>query len=151
MTDEVLAWSTGPTVVRPLLGPMLELAECLQPDRSLNEFAAMDVLRRHGVLAKLPQTCIERQAALVDIYAAVMDFVAATFKDDATVRDVLAPLLERGVLEADSRLVQAYGDTSAPPPEPKVKARRRRRTGASADGTLSSKRPGERLAGIAPT
>lgn len=114
---------TGPTMVRLLLGPMLELAECLQPDRSLNEFATMDVLRRHGVLANLPQNCAERQAALDNIHAAVMDFVAAILKDDATVRDVLGPLLKRGLFEADSRLVQAYGDTSAPPPEPKVKSK----------------------------
>ncbi|MGJ7583409.1 UvrD-helicase domain-containing protein, partial [Variovorax sp. RHLX14] len=31
---------TGPAMVRPILGPMLELAECLLPDGSLNEFAA---------------------------------------------------------------------------------------------------------------
>lgn len=114
---------TGPTMVRPLLGPMLDLAECLQPDRSLNEFAAMDVLRRHGVLANLPQTRAERQAVLDNIHAAVTDFAAAIFKDDATVRHVLAPLLKRGLFEADSRLVQAYGDASAPPPEPKVKSK----------------------------
>lgn len=112
---------TGPAMVRPILGPMLELAGCLQPDGSLNEFAATDMLHRHGALAKLPQTSAERKAALDNIHATVMRFAAATFKDDATVREVLAPVLEGGLFEADSRLVQAYGDTSSPPSEPKVR------------------------------
>lgn len=114
---------TGPAMVRPILGPMLELAECLQPDRTLNEFAAMGVLRRYGVLEKLPQTSAERQVALDGIYAAVMEFVAATIRDGATVREVLAPVLKEGLFEADSRLVQAYGDSSPPPPEPKVRGK----------------------------
>ncbi len=113
---------TGPSLVRPILGPMLELADCLQPDRSLNEFAAMGVLRRHGVLANLPHTSAERQTALDSIYAAVTEFTATTFKDGATVREVLAPVLKGGLFEADSRLVQAYEDTS-PPPEPKVRSK----------------------------
>lgn len=114
---------TGPAMVRPVLGPMLELAECLQPDGSLNEFATMDVLRRHGALAKLPQTSAERQVALDNIHAAVMGFTAATFKDGATVREVLSPVLEGRLFDADSRLVQAYGDASPPPPEPKIKGK----------------------------
>lgn len=114
---------TGPAMVRPILGPMFELAECLQTDRSLNEFSAMGVLRRHGVLAKLPQTSAERQTALDNIYAAVMEFAATTLKDGATVREVLAPVLKGGLFEADFRLVQAYGDTSPPPPEPKVRGK----------------------------
>jgi DNA helicase-2/ATP-dependent DNA helicase PcrA len=114
---------TGPAMVRPVLGAMLELAECLHPDGSLNEFAAMGVLRRHGALTKLPQTRAEREEALDNIHAAVMEFAAATFKDGATVREVLAPVLKGGLFEADSRLVQAYEDTSPPPPEPKVRGK----------------------------
>ena len=110
---------TGPAMVRPLLGPMLELAECLQPDGSLSEFAIMDVLRRHGVLATLPQTDAERRAALDNIHAEVMEFATTTFKDDATVREALAPVLKGKLFEADPRLVQAYGDTSPPPLESK--------------------------------
>lgn len=114
---------TGPAMVRPILGPMLELSECIQPDGSLNEFAAMDVLRRHGVLVKVPQTSAERQTALDNIHAAVMSFVDATSKHGATVREVLAPVLEGKLFDADYRLVQAYGDTSPPPPEPKPRTK----------------------------
>lgn len=114
---------TGPAMVRPILGPMLELAECRLPDHSLNEFAAMDVLRRHGVIAKLSENEAERQAALDNIHAAVMGAVAAMFKEGATVREVLEPVLTGGLFEADPRLVQAYGDHSPPPVEPKVRSK----------------------------
>lgn len=114
---------TGPAMVRPILGPMIELAKCLLPDRSLNEFAATDVLRSCGALTKLPQDPAERQRALENIHAAVMEFTATTLKEDATVREVLAPMLKGGLFEADSRLVQAFEDNSPPPPAPKVKSK----------------------------
>lgn len=110
---------TGPGMVRPLLGPMLELAECLQANGSLNEFAATDVLRRHGVLARVPRASAERQSALDNIHAGVMRFADATSNTGATVREVLTPVLEGGLFEADPRLVEAYGDPSPPPPEPR--------------------------------
>jgi DNA helicase II / ATP-dependent DNA helicase PcrA len=114
---------TGPSMVRPLLGPILELAECLHPDGSLNEFAVTDVLRRHGALADLPQASAERQAALDNMHAAVTRFADVISKPGATVREVLAPVLEGRLFEADFRLIQAYGDSSPPPPEPKPRAK----------------------------
>ncbi|CAB3802503.1 RecBCD enzyme subunit RecB [Paraburkholderia ultramafica] len=114
---------TGPSIVRPLLGPILELAQCRHPDGSLNEFASTDVLRRHGALAELPQASAERQAALDNIYAAVLKFADVISKPEATVREVLAPVLEGRLFEADFRLVQAYGDSSPPPPEPKARGK----------------------------
>jgi DNA helicase-2/ATP-dependent DNA helicase PcrA len=114
---------TGPALVRPILGPMLELAQCVLPDHSLNEFAAMNVLRRHGVFAKLSDNEDERQAALGNIHCAVMGAVAAMFREGATVRDVLEPVLARGLFEADPRLVQAYSDNSPPPVEPKPRTK----------------------------
>lgn len=113
----------GPIAVRLILGPMLELVECLQPDRSLNEFAAMGVLRRHGTLEKLPHTNVERQAALAEIHDAIIRFAAVSFKDGATVRDVLTPIIEGGLFEVDSRLVQAYEDMSPPPLQPKSRGK----------------------------
>lgn len=114
---------TGPTMVRPLLGPMVELAECLQPDGSVNEFAVMDVLRRHGALAKVPESRAERQAALDKAHAAVMRFASAATKPGITVREVLEPIIEASLFEVDSRLVEAYGNSSPPPPEPKTRSK----------------------------
>lgn len=114
---------TGSPMVRPLLGPMLELAECLHADGSLNEFAATDVLRRHGTLADLPQDDVERQAMLDSIYKAVMQFADIVSKPEVNVREVLTPVLSGRLFEANSRLLQAYGDASLPPVEPKPRAR----------------------------
>ncbi|MCO6055771.1 AAA family ATPase [Pseudomonas sp. MOB-449] len=113
----------GPAIVRPLLGPMLELAGCLQEDGSLNEFSAMDVLRRNGALGKLPLTSADREAALDAIHGAVIKFAVAITKGGATVREVLTPVIEGGLFEADPRLIQAYEDTSPPPPEPTSKGK----------------------------
>jgi len=114
---------TGPTMVRPLLGPMLELAGCRSVSNSLDEFAAMDVLRRHGILAKVPEASAERKQAQAEIYAAVTNFIKICTKPGATVREVLAPILAENLFETDYRLVQAYGDTSPPPSEPKGRAK----------------------------
>lgn len=117
---------TGPAMVRPLLGPMVELAECVQPDGSMNEFAVMDVLRRQGALATVPQASAERHAVLEKIHAAVIRFVDAASQPGATVREVLAPIIEDELFEADMRLVEAFGDSSPPPPEPKPRAKESR-------------------------
>lgn len=114
---------TGPTMVRPLLGPLCELAECVQPDQSLDEFAAMDVLRRHGVFAKLSVNDSDRRVELANIHNAVMKAGAAMFKSESTVRDVLQPILAGAVFETDARLVQAFHDTSPPPDAPKSRTK----------------------------
>lgn len=114
---------TGPAKVRPLLGPLCELAECFQPDQSLNEFAAMDVLRRHGVFAKLSVNDDERRVELANIQSAVTAAGVAMFKTGSTVREVLQPILTCALFEADPRLTQAFQDMSPPPdaPKPRVK------------------------------
>lgn len=114
---------TGPAMVRPLLGPMIELAECVEPNGTLNEFSATGVLRRHGALEKVPTTDAARKATLEKIHAEVTKFAAAVSSPKATVRDVLTPVLEGKLFEADARLVVAYGDLSPPPPEPKSRGK----------------------------
>nr|WP_272912648.1 UvrD-helicase domain-containing protein [Pseudomonas syringae] len=117
----------GPAMTRPLLGPMLELARCMELNSTLDEFAAMDVLRRHGALANLPEASEERERAQDDIHAAVNSFITASSKPGATVRDVLAPILAASLFEADHRLVQAYGDSSPPPEEARGESKEDRR------------------------
>ncbi|MFW9082543.1 UvrD-helicase domain-containing protein [Pseudomonas sp. P2757] len=114
---------TGPSMVRPLLGPMLELAECLKPDGSINEFFTMEILRSNASLANLPQLSTERQSMLADIHASVMRFSVAASKPEATVRQVLEPVLDGAIFEADARLVEAYKDAAPPPPDPMPRAK----------------------------
>ena len=48
--------NTGPAMVRPLPWPRwMGLAECIEPDGSLNELSTMDVLRQYGALADMPE------------------------------------------------------------------------------------------------
>lgn len=113
---------SGPGLVRPLLGAITDLTSCMSADRTLDEHAAMEVLRAEGVLARLPQQDEERRAALGKIHDAVTAFIAAVSVGGATVREVLAPILEAEVFECHRRLVEAYQDGDEPPPEPKTKS-----------------------------
>lgn len=114
--------NTGPAMVRLILGPMLELAECVHADGSLNDFSVTDVLRRNGALESLPQTNKERKVVLNVLEAAVIKFADTITEADVTVREVLEPILQVGLFEVDSRLRQAYEDSSPPPPEPKPRS-----------------------------
>nr|WP_301340908.1 UvrD-helicase domain-containing protein [Azospirillum brasilense] len=113
----------GPAMVRPLLGGLLELAECVRPDGTLDEFAAVAVLRRHNALTKLPSEHAARAVRLAELYEAISRFAVLCHRTEgAQVKQVLAPILEANVLPADSRLVGAYWDERPPPPEPEREA-----------------------------
>ena len=117
---------TGPAMVRPLLGSILELADCFSGAGEIDEFGAMNVLRDAKVLKGLPDTVEERRNALSELHAAVVEFGTTSRKPGANVRDVLQPLLAAGVFDADDRLVAAFNDTSPPPPVPKVLSKEER-------------------------
>ncbi|MFT0850320.1 UvrD-helicase domain-containing protein [Achromobacter sp. F4_2707] len=117
---------TGPAMVRPLLGSILDLAACFEPGGDLDEFAVMDVLRAAKALANLPEDVEERRTRLAKIHDAVTAFGAASRNPDATVRDVLSPLLNAQIFDADDRLVAAFADDSPPPDPPKVVSKEER-------------------------
>lgn len=117
---------TGPTMVRPLLGSILDLADCISSAGELDEFAAMDVLRAAKALASLPEGVEERRARLAELHDAVTAFGAASRKPGATVREVLKPLLSAQVFDADNRLIAAFADESQPPAPPKVVSKEER-------------------------
>lgn len=109
---------SGPSMVRPLLGSVLDLAECVNTAGLLNEFSSMEVLRKSAALANLPDGVVEKRAALDKLGAAIAEFAMLTQKPGSTVRDVMRPLLEAGVFEVDTRFAAAFNDESEPPPEP---------------------------------
>lgn len=113
---------SGPSMLRPLLSTISELAACIATDSSLNEFAAMDVLRRDGILSRLPQNSEARRAVIKDVQNALLKFAAAVVEPEALVRDVVAPLLDLKLLDVDDRFYSAYQDKTTPPPEPAVKS-----------------------------
>ncbi|MBF0326660.1 MAG: AAA family ATPase [Alphaproteobacteria bacterium] len=112
----------GPAMVRPLLGGLLELAACVRPDGTLDEFAAVAVLHRHDALAKLPSEHAARATRLAELHDAISRFAVLCRAEGALVKQVLAPILEANVLPADSRVVAAYRDERPPPPEPEREA-----------------------------
>lgn len=111
---------TGPAMVRPLLGPILELTTCFNSAGEMSEFAAMEVLRSAKALESLPEEAEQRRTVLAKLHDAVVAFGVASRKPGATVRQVLAPLLTAEVFSSDDRLIAAYADTSPPPLAPKV-------------------------------
>lgn len=117
---------TGPAMVRPLLGSILDLAGCFSSAGELDEFAAMDVLRAAKALACLPEDVEERRTQFAKLHEAVTAFGAVTRNPGATVREVLKPLLSAQVFDADDRLIAAFDDDSPPPAPPKVVSREER-------------------------
>ena len=114
---------SGPSMVRPLLGPVLELYGCFNKVGEVDEFRVMNVLRAAKSLQALPEDVDERRAELTRLHDAVLAFGAVARKPDATVREVLQPLLAAGVFDADARLTDAYMDRTPPPEPPKVISR----------------------------
>lgn len=117
------AENKGPSMVQVLLGPMSELAACIGVGGQLDEFAATGILHRHSQLTNLPDDATLRQARLSEIHKVVTDFAKACMKADASVRDVLSPVVLGGLFDIDSRMVQAFRDTSLPPEPPVVKTK----------------------------
>ena len=111
---------SGPSMVRPLLGPVLELATCFNKVGEVDEFRVMNVLRAAKSLQGLPEDIDERRVELNKLHGAVLAFGAAVRNPDATVRDVLQPLLAAGVFDADARLTDALLDPTPPPAPPKA-------------------------------
>ena len=100
----------GPPMVRPLLGGLIELAACVRPDGSWDEFSAVAVLRRHEGLTNVPVENTARVELLSKVHQAVGRFAELSRTPGASVRQVLAPILEASVLPADARLVEAHRD-----------------------------------------
>jgi DNA helicase II / ATP-dependent DNA helicase PcrA len=122
----------GPAAVQALLRGMSELADCVDAEGNFDEFAAMNTLQRHGSLDALPADSVERRRRLSDIHDSVEQFAKALSQPGASIREVISPLMVASVIEADGRLVTAFGDTSPVPAAPaprtaEAKEDRRRR------------------------
>jgi DNA helicase-2/ATP-dependent DNA helicase PcrA len=109
----------GPTMVRPLLGAMLDLAGCVRPDGTWDEFAATAVLRRHDALANVPSEPTARAQRLAELHQAISQLAKLCCTDGSVVKDVLVPVLEANVFSADARLIDACRDERPAPLGPK--------------------------------
>ncbi len=105
----------GPSVVQVLLREMSLLAACIGPNGEVDEFAATNVLYNHGGLKDLPTDTESLRARLASIYESVTRFAKVCAQSDATVRDILEPVIAAKLFDIDPRLLQAFEDTASPP------------------------------------
>lgn len=110
--------NTGPSATRLVLQDLAQLVACVAADGSVNEFAATEVLRRAGCLEQLPLDADQRNARAEAMHKAVVAFGAVCVKPDATVAEVIAPIIKAQVFKVDARLLQQFADQAQPPPPP---------------------------------
>jgi DNA helicase-2/ATP-dependent DNA helicase PcrA len=110
--------NTGPSATRLVLHDLAQLAACVAEDGSINDFATTEVLRRAGCLDQLPADANHRIARTEAIHRAVVAFGAATIKSDATVCEVIDPIVRAQVFKVDARLLQQFADKTPPPAAP---------------------------------
>lgn len=114
--------NTGPSVARLVLHDLAQLAACVAVDGSVNNFAAVEVLRRAGCLDQLPADADQRIARTEEMHDAITGFGAACVQPDAIVAEVVAPIIKAQLFKVDSRLLQQFAD-STPPPDPPIPRR----------------------------
>lgn len=110
--------NTGPSVARLVLQDLAQLATCVAANGSVNDFAATEVLRGAGCLDQLPADADQRIARSEEMHEALTAFGAACFKPDATVAEVVAPIIKAQVFKVDARLLQQFADQTPPPAAP---------------------------------
>jgi DNA helicase-2/ATP-dependent DNA helicase PcrA len=109
--------NTGPSAACLVLQDLTPLAACVAADGSVNDFAATEMLRRAGCLEQLSTDTDQRIARAEEMHEAVVAFGTACVKPDATVAEVIAPIIKAQVFKVDTRLLQQFADqTPAPPP-----------------------------------
>jgi DNA helicase II / ATP-dependent DNA helicase PcrA len=110
--------NTGPSVARLVLQDLAQLAACVAADGSVNDFAATEVLRRTGCLNQLPADADQRIARTEEMHEALAAFGAACVKPDATVAEVVAPIIKAQLFKVDTRLLLQFADQTQPLPAP---------------------------------
>ena len=108
----------GPTAVQMLLNELAQLEDCVGADGAIDEFKATEVFRCFGRLENMPEHEAERVKRFEEMLKGISDFAAASANPDATVEQVLTPVLGANLFEVDHRLSEAFADKSPAPPAP---------------------------------
>lgn len=116
------AENTGPAMVQILLGPLADLAACVNSEGKLNESLAFNVLQKDGCLSGLPREGSDRAKRIAEIDEALTKFSLECCDEQASIRNVLSPMLQARVFNMDERLAKAYADLTPPPPIPESKS-----------------------------
>ncbi|MCA8283375.1 UvrD-helicase domain-containing protein [Burkholderia cepacia] len=110
--------NTGHSAARLVLQDLAQLAACVAADGVVEDFAATEVLRRTGCLDQLPFDTNQRIARTAEMHEALAAFGAACVKPNATVAEVIAPIIKAQVFKVDARLLQQFADRTPPPAAP---------------------------------
>jgi DNA helicase-2/ATP-dependent DNA helicase PcrA len=110
--------NTGPAAVQVLLREVPALRACVNDQGKVDEFAATEVLHRYDRLLDLPIAIPAQQTRLAELHEAVIEFAAACLRPEASVRDILEPVIRCELFEVDDRLARAFHDQSQPPTIP---------------------------------
>ena len=108
----------GPTAVQMLLNELAQLEACVGADGSIDELKATEVFSYFGRLENMPEHEVERAKRSDEMLQAISAFAAASANPEATVEQVLTPILGANLFEVDHRLSDAFADKSPPPPAP---------------------------------
>ena len=108
----------GPTPVQMLLDELAQLEACMSVDGAVDEFKVTEVFQRFGRLEDMPCHEAERATRVEEMLQAISAFAAASANPEATVEQVLTPVLGANLFEVDHRLSEAFADKSPAPPTP---------------------------------
>lgn len=108
----------GPTTVQVLLNEFAQLEECVSADGVIDESKVTEVFHRFGRLESMPEDVCERAMRVKEMLQAISDFAVVSANTEATVEQVLTPILAANLFEVDYRLLEAFADKSPAPPVP---------------------------------
>lgn len=108
----------GPSAVQMLLNELAQLEDCVGADGAVDEVRATEVFRRFGLLENMPEHEAERTKRIEEMCQAISAFATASANPEATVEQVLSPVLGANLFEVDDRLLEAFADKSPAPPAP---------------------------------
>jgi DNA helicase-2/ATP-dependent DNA helicase PcrA len=97
----------GPAAIRVLMREVATLSGCISLDGSLDEFAAVEVLRRFRRLDVLDVPAEEQPVRLARVAAGVRATAAVLKGQDTTVRDVLAVVSNNDLFDVSPQLRDA--------------------------------------------
>lgn len=115
---EVNGESSGPAAIQALLREMMELADCVESGQVVSEFNVTEVLHRYARLQHLPEDGAARSAQLKAYQLGVESFANVCASAEATIREVLEPIIQSHLFEVDARLLAAFQDRNLPPEAP---------------------------------
>ena len=106
----------GPSALRVFMNSIASVQGCLRPDGTLDGFAAMDLLQRHGRLRNLANiSAMKQQERLRELHAAVKA-VTSCFKSGQgpTLRELLVPVIQHDLFDVHERLSEALIEDEQP-------------------------------------